>query len=97
MADEDGGNTYTLDPKEREKARDARLKPMRPPAAWAQQGNDEPIPANKIPGLNAAAVTSGQFNVTRMPSQMVESFNKLVRKIEMLEQKVKMLERMAVK
>ena len=66
-------------------------------AKWALEGNETDIPVDKIPGLNAAAVTSGQFNVTRMPSQMVESFNKLVRKIEMLEQKVKMLERMAVK
>ena len=45
--------------------------------------------------LYAANITSGQFNMSRMPSQLVENFNKMVVKVHTLEQKVQKLERMS--
>ena len=64
-------------------------------AKWALEGNETDIPVDKIPGLNAANITSGQFNISRMPSQLVENFNKMVVKVHTLEQKVQKLERMS--
>ena len=64
-------------------------------APWALGGSEEKIPADKIPNLPAAQTTSGQFNLARMSPQMVENFNKLVTKVQTLEQKVQKLERMS--
>ena len=82
MADDDGGNTYSFDPKEHEKERTARTKPMRAPAAWAREGNDEPIPVNKIPGIPAHKLTSGTLDATRLPGPFVNNTQDLSNQVQ---------------
>ena len=46
-------------------------------AKWALEGNDDPIPTKKIPGLDASIITSGQFPPTRLPSAFIDSVQEM--------------------
>ena len=73
MTEEDGEKTYTLDPKKVTN----QPRVLRAPAAWAREGNDDPIPVNKIPGLHASIITSGEFLTTRLPSAFIENVQEM--------------------
>ena len=77
MTEEYEGKTYTLDMKKINQPRE-----IRPPAAWAREGNDDPIPLKKMPYLPASQITSGEMNSMRIPNGLYKNMDRIESEIK---------------